>query len=541
MDILVDKDVATAPLSLLFLLDLLVLAACSPLSSRSGPVPTQARDPDPQSGGEHLHLAQPRQPGSITLLPDDPDPTPEPATQWHNEQRSALRDHDLPATGRYTVTVAGVALRELLHALARDAGVNVDIAPNVEGTVSLNAVDQSLPGILERLARQVPIRYEFVAGGLLISADTPYFKHYTLDYPNIARSSKETVMVSTQIGSASGTEGGQGNNTSSTAILAESHHDTWEQLHAALAAIVGEADEDAGGQKVVINRQAGLIMVHATARQHRQVQALLNRLVRSIRRQVLIQATVVEVELKDEFRAGIDWSSLDLGGAGASLATRLVGARRPANPGDAVLLLEYLDQNASGNRVQLAVELLSRFGEARVLSSPQIRVLNNHTAVLKVVENFVYFEVQQDLNSGSASAGTGPLLATTTIPHTIPVGLIMTVTPQIGADHSVMLSVRPTISSVIRTEQDPNPSLTTVENRIPVVRVREMESVLRMHSNQVAILGGLMQDTSRNRQNAVPLLSGLPFIGKLFQGQQRQSVKTELVIFMRPIVLTQQV
>ena len=113
----------------------------------------------------------------------------------------------------------------------------------------------------------------------------------------------------------------------------------------------------------------------------------------------------------------------------------------------------------------------------------------------------------------------------------------MTVTAQISEDESVIFNIRPTISSVIRTELDPNPALVLVQNRIPVVRVREMESILKVDNNQIAVLGGLMQDTLRNQDKKTPFVSNIPLLGNLFKSRNQESLKSELVIFLRPIVV----
>ncbi len=440
---------------------------------------------------------------------------------------------------RYTVVVDDVPVRELLYALTRDAGLNIDIAPDISGVVSMNAVDQGLPEILDRLAASVRLRYEFGHDTLLVRADTPYFKHYPVGYLNLDRETQDTVTVATQM-SSTGAGDGAANNTSSTAIQSRSRHDFWQQLHVSVAALIGmDADAATATGKLVVNRAAGVLSVMADSVQHAQIGKLIDELLENLKRQVLIQVTVIEVELNDNYQTGIDWSRVDLGKAGFSIAANLNGGppiRAEASTREG-LQLQYLDTDVDGNRVQAAISLLSGFGEARVLSSPQIMVLNNHTAVLKVVENFVYFEISQNINPGSTLSGSGPLLATTTTPQTIPVGLVMKVTPQVGEDLNVVLSVRPTISSVVRTELDPNPSLTGAQNRVPVVRVREMESVLRLQSREVGVLGGLMQDDYRDTRRAVPFLFGLPLIGELFKSVKRESRKTELVILMRPIVM----
>src|SRR5690554_2797094 len=79
---------------------------------------------------------------------------------------------------KYTVVVNEVPVKELLFALARDAKLNVDIDPRINGVVTINAVDQTMPQILERIARQVDMRYEFRDNNLLIQPDEPFFKTY---------------------------------------------------------------------------------------------------------------------------------------------------------------------------------------------------------------------------------------------------------------------------------------------------------------------------------------------------------------------------
>ena len=461
---------------------------------------------------------------------------------------------------KYTVVVNEVPVKELLFALARDAQINVDIDPAITGVVTINGVEQTLPQLLDRIARQVDLRYEFKDDNLIVVPDEPFFRTYSVGYVNLSRETSGSVTVSTQIASASSGEGegGGGTNTSTTSISSESNHSFWENLALSITSIIEQGQEegeaDISENAVVVNPESGIVTVNATARQHEQIQRFIDQVLESVRRQVLIQATVVEVDLSDQYQAGIDWSVLDLSGAGVSIGSNLLGGAgfgvteagsvsisSPGLPGppstSSSFVLQYDNPDTGGSRIDTAVSLLAEFGNTRVLSSPQIMVLNNHTAVLKVVENFVYFEVSQEIESGNALLGQGPLLATTTTAQTIPVGLVLTVIPQISEDDSVTLNVRPTISSVIRTELDPNPGLVLVENRIPVVRVREMESILKVNSQQIAVLGGLMQDTYRNLDRETPLAADLPLIGNLFRARNQESLKTELVIFLRPIVI----
>ena len=166
-------------------------------------------------------------------------------------------------------------------------------------------------------------------------------------------------------------------------------------------------------------------------------------------------------------------------------------------------------------------------------------LFRSQTALLKVVDNLVYFSVQAQ--QGTLSSTGTPLQPTTftTTAKTVPVGLVMSLTPQISENGMVTLDVRPTISRKISDVSDPNPGLpAATPNKIPVIQVREMESVLQIRSGQTVILGGLMQDDSDRARDGIPVLSRPEGIGALFGQQERNVRQTELVIFLRPTVIT---
>ena len=126
-----------------------------------------------------------------------------------------------------------------------------------------------------------------------------------------------------------------------------------------------------------------------------------------------------------------------------------------------------------------------------MLSSPRISVINNQTALLKVVENVVYFNIASQISQAAVNAGN--LQSFTAVPQTVPVGVVLNITPQISDADSVLLNVKPTISRISSFVQDPTPSL-AVPNQIPQIVIREMESVIKLSSGQMAVMGGLIQD-----------------------------------------------
>ena len=451
---------------------------------------------------------------------------------------------------RYTVVVNNVPVRELLFALARDAEVNVDIDNGIEGAVTLNAIDQTLPQILSRVARQVDMRYEIDGDNVFISPDVPYFRNYQVGYVNLSRDVDTEVNVATKVATTGegtgnnrggGSSSGGGNNTSETRLTTKSYNRFWETLYDNISAILGEttANNDTLSDKVVVNAEAGIVSVRATEAEHELVQDFIDLVLTNARRQVLIEATIVEVTLNDQYQAGVDWRVLlDADKSGVGVNQSLLGAVTDGviNSNVSSMVFGLTDPNNNGRFIDLTVRLLREFGDAQVLSSPRLMALNNQTAVLKVVEELVYFEVEvTDRESTATSQGTTFI---DTEVRSVPVGLVMALTPQISQNQEVTLTIRPTISEQVGEALDPNPLLTNITNAVPVIRVREMESVLRLTNGQVAVLGGLMQEEFVTGDREVPGLSRIPVVGDmLFNAEEQRNEKTELVIFLRPIII----
>ena len=140
----------------------------------------------------------------------------------------------------YSVVVTNVPAQEILFALARDAKINLDIAPGVQGNVTINAINQTLPQILSRISKQVEMRYELDNGNLIVMPDSPYLKTYKIDYVNMSRDSDGGISNSTQVGGAS--SGAAGNN-SKLSITSSSKNHFWERLESNIKDILRETDK----------------------------------------------------------------------------------------------------------------------------------------------------------------------------------------------------------------------------------------------------------------------------------------------------------
>lgn len=498
----------------------------------------------------------------------------------------------VPKAETYSVVVNDVDVRELLFALARDAKINVDVHPGLSGRITLNAIDQTLPQLLERISKQVDMRYERDGPNLVVMPDSPFLRAYKIDYVNLSRAVSGTIATNTQIstnsGGANANAAASGGNISSTRIENASANEFWNSIEKNIKDLLRETDkilptaaakprqasapapaaaqndndvaalvdrllggetraatatparkpaestaEDAPVQyreaaSVIVNRETGIINVRATSRQHTKVGEFISQVVASARRQVMIEATIVEVALNDSYQQGIDWSRLGAktwGISGPSLGTNVGNSATPFN-------ISYLSDNLS-----IDIDLLDAFGTVKVLSSPRLAVLNNQTAMLKVVDEFVYFNVKAETVS---TANVDSRTTFTTTPQSVSVGMVLSITPQVGDSGEIILNVRPTISSISDLKEDPNPDLAAanIKNLVPQIRTREIESVLRLRSGQIAVLGGLMEDRIDYKTGRIPLIGAIPFLGEAFTERDNAIQKTELVIFLRPIMVT---
>jgi general secretion pathway protein D len=510
-------------------------------------------------------------------------------------------------TDTFNVTVNDVPVADVLFVLARDAKLSLDISPKVAGSVTLIAVDQTLPQILTRIAAQVDMRYEFKDSTIVVKPDAPFERQYKIDYVNIERESKSASNIATQIQASSGAVAGAGsggeNNNSTSELTGISRNRFWYSLIANVKALVGDATPQAGtgpqantpaspaasspaavsngagnagagnptsagtiaatapvaikeSSLVIANAETGLLVVRATARQQDRVQEFLDVVLRSAHRQVMIEATIAEVQLSDQYQQGINWQKFNNGGfsvaqqpqgpaplpGGSIPGSGPGGVTYPASstplPNPAMAVLQYVGGPTSFlANVSVAVSLLESFGTVKVISSPKLSVLNNQTAFLKVVDNRIYFNIGVQITPGTL--GVPPIVTYTSTPATVPVGFVMSVTPTIDESGMVMMDVRPTISRIIDYVNDPNPALAQarVVSQIPEIQTREIESLLRVKSGDIAVMGGLMQDATNNASDEVPGLGRIPWVGNLFKYKNNTHTKSELVIFLRPVVI----
>jgi len=423
--------------------------------------------------------------------------------------------------------------------------------------------------------RQVDMRYEIDGETLIVMRDSPFLRAYRIDYLSASRNVKMQSTASTQFGqSATGTSATGATST----IDVAAQNNLWESIVQNVKEILRETDKIIPGPTqaalpsaaavpaaapvpgaqppipaqptlvpqpsatyqeaaaVIANRESGVLFVRATSKQHERVQEFLDQVMAGAKRQVLIEATVAEVQLRNEYQRGISWDRLR--SAGQSGVTTSQGTFSAFSPSfiTGPFSLGFI---SAGSNLTVTLKLLEQFGDVRVLSSPKLSVLNNQTAILRVTRDIIYFTITP------SSSGTATTLGTivtqpsfTTTPTVAAEGFMMTVLPQINAADTVVLNVRPTIRRQVAQALDPNPALASgVQNAIPVFETREFDSILRLQSGQTGVLAGLMQDVMQNTDTFIPGIRNIPILGDILSNRSDLSTKTELVIFLRATVI----
>ncbi len=447
-----------------------------------------------------------------------------------------------------------VPIRSVLLELARAAEVDLELDADIDGGIIFTAHNKPFIEVVDRIANMANLRYSFKNGVLRVELDRPYHRTYRIDQIAALRDSASSIDISTDVFSAVGDS--QTSNGSAASINQSSTGDFYTELEdnirqilvnttpsidiqeIQLASTQSDTETDAAATTTTddteafsLHRQGGLLSVYATQRQHREIQDYLLELLRQVSSQVLVEAKVLEVNLNDEFRSGINWAAVADALRGTVTAAVTTGSSLFAQGGD-VVGVAY-----NGTDVNGVLSLISRFGTTRTLANPRLAIGNNQPAILKVAQNQVYFTItfeEETTDFGTTQTFDSQL-------NTVPVGLVMVVQPSINLEEdTVTMSLRPTLSRIIGFVDDPAVSLAsnnTVVSQVPITEVREMDSIVSAHSGEVVIMGGLMQEISANDSAGVPGFQDVPWVGNLFKSNDDDREVIELVIFLKATIV----
>ena len=457
-----------------------------------------------------------------------------------------------PQAQRFDVTAHGTPAREFFLGLAEGTPYNVVVQPEVSGTIDLELKNVTVPETLQVVRQVYGYEYREIPGGFHVLPNTLQTRMFQVDYLRMTRSGDSRTQASPgQVSNAeNGSDGGGGENggggggraLSSSSIQTQSRSDFWKELADSLKALVGTDD----GRKVTINPQSGLVLVRGKPSDLRDVEGFLERLQEVVHRQVIIEARVLEVELDEDFQAGINWgalhqddgnlSALDLGTDGSSTVSGTIDSGTAGRTVSTTSEFGSSVLTVNTSNFTALIDMLETQGDVKVLSRPRVSTVNNQKAVIKVgSDEFFVTDISSNTTTTGATTTTGPDVELTPFFS----GVTLDVTPQISREGDIILHVHPSVSSV-REEQKQITVGTTINAPLATSTIRESDSVIRARSGQVVVIGGLMRDSARDDSSSVPLLGDIPVMGNLFSHQRRQWTKSELVILLKPVVVEEQ-
>lgn len=473
-----------------------------------------------------------------------------------------------------------VPLKDILFELAQQADYDLELDPNIRGSIIFTARNRPFDQVVARISDVAGLRYKFEDDVLRVEVDAPYGKRYKVDYLSYIRKTAGGIRNDVNVVSGEGSDTGSNFEATSESVI-----DFWGELETNLTQILGGATTGAlktsndpritvadqnpdvqavsadgapaqapqailnvaslpvdGGssasnpasnpQTFTINRQAGLINVYANEKTHEEVRGYLDAVKKSVTSQVLIEAKILEVSLEDQFDTGVNWDALDIFSGEVQLNFDGSTTQTPN------FTLGY-----TGNDVSALIDALERFGQVKALASPRLTVLNNQSAVMNVANNRVFFEVDIDVTRDDTT-GDREVDIDADI-RNVPEGVLVNVQPSINLEQrTISLALRPTITRIIGTVPNPAIQFITaaeniqgVESLVPELNVQEVDSVIQVNSGQPIVLGGLLQDRVDSQEEAVPILGEMPLFGAAFRTQNDSITKTELVIFLKATIL----
>ena len=475
----------------------------------------------------------------------------------------------LPVEDRFDINTEALPAQAFFMALVDETPHNVVVHPDVDGAISLMLKNVTVKEVLDIVSEVYGYHYRRNAAGYIVFPATLQTRIFQINYLDLQRSGVSRTRVSSgQVSQGSrssrgnsgvastlgmpttpGSSGGDSQQLSGSRIETNYEADFWTELQETLVEMVSLT----AGHQVVVNSQTGVVVVTAMPDKLRSVGEYLRKVQDIAGRQVILEAKIVEVQLDDSFRAGINWVAVaqnssgdtftfgqqappsgytgdpgDLGGAPVTL--------QPGNPvtgfvseslgGAFTMAFDIGDFNAF-------LELLEQQGKTRVLSSPRVSTLNNQKAVIKAgTDEFFVTDIASNTVTGTSSTTSRDVTLTPFFS-----GIALDVTPQISDDQQVTLHIHPAVSEV--TDQEKKLTVSGETDTLPLAfsQIRESDSIVKARSGQIIVIGGLMRNSNVNEDFGTPLLSSIPGVGNLFKSKRAVERKTELVILLKPIVV----
>lgn len=472
-----------------------------------------------------------------------------------------------------------IPIKDVLVELTRMADVDAEIDSKINslGGIIFSVKNKPFGEVIRRIAAIANLRYSVEDNIIKIERDDPYLVNYYVDFINITRSNTSEISVSTSITASSKGEVNSGSEIGSGSrneIKSSYDGDLWQSVERDISNLININDNSSSNlgdnnkyemakPYMSTNKQAGMLSVFTNSKSHKRIKLYLDRVKESVSSQVLIEAKIVEVSLFDEYRTGINWTKINPSLKGGALAKFIPSFKDLSNNDiNSKLSLGFFKTGATeflkdsehksfaneGDNLQALVELTQQFGNIRTLSSPRLHAMNNQQAILSFAKNKVYFTLKIDSTNAASNNGAAPSSVSETVNstvNTVPIGVILSLQPSIDLDsNEITMNIRPTISREVTTVPDPAVAYLAKKNdsqgitsSVPEVEIKELDSIMRIRSGEVMVIGGLMTEEGRNTDEGLPGISKIPLLGNLFKGVSKGSSVKQTVIFIKATIM----
>ncbi len=431
-----------------------------------------------------------------------------------------------PFEGKFvSLTVKDAPAQEVLYALAQDAGFNLVFSKEVDLAGSRLTVAfhrMPLEDALNNVLESLNLFYKIKRNSLFISAFDE--RIFNLNYLATIRESKFNVGGDVLGGITSG--GGGGGTEEVTTPLKGDYQvkgkteskstDVYAQVESTVKTLLSTDG------KYSLNRLTGILFVRDRRPNIERIQAYLDALKSMERKQVLIEAKVIEVNLNRDSSYGIDWSQLN----------RMVGDYTVSITQNLSLENAFLTATITGGHFSSVINFLETFGKVRIISNPRIRALTGQSAMISVGKSISYLK-KVEVTTETTQGGTAIVSPTVEI-SSIFNGILLGITPYVATDNSITISIVPIKSDVTDLlERQIGENTYT----LPQVNLREASTVVKARSGDLIVLGGLISRENGEENKEVPGLSKIPLAGALFKQHRGYTKTVELVILLKPILI----
>jgi MSHA biogenesis protein MshL len=443
------------------------------------------------------------------------------------------------------------------------------VHPDVRESVSVNLKDVTVLEALDTLRELYGYEYRVQGNRITVLPITMQTRIFNVNYIQAIRSGKSDVRVSSgsitdaPAAAAAGAGAPTQRLTESTRVTTSSDSNFWGDIVKSITAIVGSGD----GRNVIVNAQSGVIVVRALPAELRSVESFLKVMQLNVERQVVLEAKIIDVSLREGFEAGINWAAFgdtrrSSAAGGVVRPGTTIGNTGPLSTPTALLPDGSIDPasaltatlgaaaslaagaTAPGAVFGLALQtsnfaallaFIETQGSVNVLSSPRVAAINNQKAVLKVGQDDFFVT---NISATSTTSGAGTVTTPTITVQPFFSGIALDVTPQIDDNNNIILHVHPQVSSVVERTKVLNLG-TLGDFTLPLASssINETDTIVRVQDGNIVAIGGLMRQETLTAGSQIPGLGDVPGLGLLFQQRNTRTTKSEIVILLKPTIV----